>query len=127
MPRAFRKFETGPDAVNAGPLVVFDFEGRSITAAAGLSVAAALLVAGVIEFRSTPASGSKRGPYCMMGACFDCLVEIDARDNQQACMTLIRAGMQVRRMRGAAGVQVAPSVTSAADAPAACVQANDDD
>jgi len=33
----------------------------------------------------------------MMGACFDCLVEIDGVPNRQACMTPARDGMRVKR------------------------------
>jgi predicted molibdopterin-dependent oxidoreductase YjgC len=33
----------------------------------------------------------------MMGACFECLVEIDGVDNFRACQVEVRAGMQVRR------------------------------
>ena len=49
-------------------------------------------------------SGSPRAPYCMMGVCFDCLMEIDGVGNRQACLTPVADGMQVRRQRGARGV-----------------------
>ncbi len=77
------------------------FEGRAIDAAPGDSVAAALLAAGVGATRETPVSGAPRAPFCMMGACFECLVEIDGEENVQACMTPVRDGMTVRRQRGA--------------------------
>ena len=34
-----------------------------------------------------------------MGVCFECLVEIDGRPNQQACQAIIRDGMQIRRQQ----------------------------
>jgi len=71
---------------------------------AGDTVAAALLVAGIDHCRTTPISGAKRAPYCMMGVCFECLMEIDGIGNRQACLTPVVAGMQVRRQRGARGV-----------------------
>ncbi|MBY5971025.1 (2Fe-2S)-binding protein [Ferrimonas balearica] len=71
-------------------------------AQAGETVAAALLAGNVGSFRSTPVSGDNRAPYCMMGACFDCLVTIDGLPNRQACMTEIRDGMVVQRQKGAA-------------------------
>jgi NADH dehydrogenase/NADH:ubiquinone oxidoreductase subunit G len=40
----------------------------------------------------------------MMGVCFECLVEIDGIPNQQACMTPVKEGMQVRLQKGARGV-----------------------
>jgi predicted molibdopterin-dependent oxidoreductase YjgC len=78
-----------------------DFEGAEIVAAPGDSVAAALLAAGVTATRTTPVSGTARAPYCLMGVCFDCLVEIDGVPNRQACLTEARAGMVIRRQHGA--------------------------
>jgi predicted molibdopterin-dependent oxidoreductase YjgC len=86
---------------DARPEVTFDFEGRPVTARAGESVAAALLAAGLRGFRATPVSGTVRAPWCMMGVCFDCLMEIDGVGSRQACLVPIAEGMQVRRQRGA--------------------------
>jgi len=85
------------------PLTLF-FEDRPIAARSGESLAAALLREGIAYFRTTPVSGSPRLPYCMIGHCFECLVEIDGVGNRQACLTLVRDGMQVRRQIGAAPV-----------------------
>ena len=84
--------------------VTFDFEGEAVTADDGESLAAALLAHGVRHMRDAVVSGQPRAPYCMIGVCFECLVEIDGRPNRQACMTPVRAGMKVRRQRGAADV-----------------------
>jgi hypothetical protein len=64
-------------------------------------VAAALLAAGVSRFRATPVSGAARAPFCMMGACFECLVEIDGVPSRQACMVEVKAGMRIRSQEGA--------------------------
>jgi predicted molibdopterin-dependent oxidoreductase YjgC len=77
------------------------FEDQPIAAQEGDSVAAALLAANVGSFRDTPVSGAPRGPYCMMGVCFDCLIEIDGVPNRQACLTAAVDGMVIRRQRGA--------------------------
>ena len=61
----------------APALVPVTFEGRPLDVPAGTSVAAALLSAGVEHFRTTPVSGASRAPFCIMGVCFDCLVELD--------------------------------------------------
>ncbi|CAB3808214.1 hypothetical protein LMG28688_06721 [Paraburkholderia caffeinitolerans] len=66
------------------------------------SVAAAMLANGATACRASAVSGAPRGPFCMMGVCFDCLVEIDGVPNVQACMTQVRNGMQVRAMNGKA-------------------------
>jgi predicted molibdopterin-dependent oxidoreductase YjgC len=72
------------------------FNGAALQVTAGSSVAAALLAAGVRRFRQSPVSGAGRAPYCMMGACFECLLEIDGVPNRQACLLPVCAGMQVR-------------------------------
>jgi NADH dehydrogenase/NADH:ubiquinone oxidoreductase subunit G len=37
----------------------------------------------------------------MMGVCFDCLVEVDGRQNVQSCMVEVSDGMQVSLPAGA--------------------------
>lgn len=88
------------DSSPRGETVSFTFDGRPMTAAAGCSVAAALLANGVSTFRTTPVSGAPRAPYCMMGACFDCLVEIDGLPNRQSCLVAASPGMAVRTQAG---------------------------
>ena len=88
--------------------VTLSFEGRAIQAAEGDSLALALMQAGVQHFRDTPVSGAPRAPMCLMGVCFDCLVQVDGRSNVQACMVPVREGMQVQRQRGARAVEPAP-------------------
>ncbi len=65
----------------------------------GENLAAALLVAGFGTFRETPVSGAPRGPFCMMGACFDCLVEIDGT-TRQACLIPVTDGLEIRKPQG---------------------------
>ncbi len=84
-----------------GPTVRIAFDGASRDVAAGQSVAAALLTAGVRVTRQTPVSGVPRTAYCMMGVCFDCLVVIDGRANRQACRVTVRDGMRVETHSGA--------------------------
>jgi D-hydroxyproline dehydrogenase subunit gamma len=76
------------------------FDGQAVPARSGDSVAVALLAAGVTTTRSTPVSGAPRGPYCMMGACFDCLAVVDGRANVQTCMMPVRDGMLIQRQDG---------------------------
>jgi predicted molibdopterin-dependent oxidoreductase YjgC len=84
----------------AGDLTIW-LDDRSIPARTGDSVAVALLSAGITTTRTTPVSGAPRGPYCMMGACFECLAEVDGRANVQTCMMPVRDGMRVRPQDGA--------------------------
>ncbi len=71
----------------------------------GENVAAVMLIHGLVPFRTSAVSGTPRAPYCMIGNCFDCLVEIDGQPNRQACLEPVREGMRIRRQMGA------PSVT----------------
>ncbi|PWC35751.1 (2Fe-2S)-binding protein [Azospirillum sp. TSO35-2] len=84
----------------AGDAIPFTIDGRPASARAGDSVAAALLANGVTTCRNTPVSGAPRGPYCMMGVCFDCLVTIDGTGNRQGCQVRVAPGMAVETQDG---------------------------
>ncbi|MFI5011371.1 MAG: (2Fe-2S)-binding protein [Hyphomicrobiales bacterium] len=92
-------FRRLPDLVEAP--IRFTFDGREMTGRRGDTVAAALLAAGVLACRTTPVSNAARGPYCMMGVCFDCLVTIDGAGNRQACLVPLEEGMRVETQFGA--------------------------
>jgi hypothetical protein len=82
-------------------LVEIEFNGVPLAVPGQGSVAAALLAAGALRFRSTPVSGAPRAPYCMMGVCFECFLEIDGVANRQACLVPVRPGMNIRSQEGA--------------------------
>ena len=75
----------------------FHFEGRKIYFEQGMSIAAALLCNEIKDFRQTQVLRKSRGPFCMMGSCFDCLLIIDGIGNQQGCMRLAEQGIIVKR------------------------------
>jgi predicted molibdopterin-dependent oxidoreductase YjgC len=85
--------------VGGGSEVRFLLDGVEHTAIAGQSVAAALLGLGEGVFRHAPDSGAPRGPYCLMGVCFECLIEIDGV-RRQSCLATIEPGMRVVRRLG---------------------------
>jgi predicted molibdopterin-dependent oxidoreductase YjgC len=91
-------FQLRDDQVTRIPI---EFEGRALQVPAGVPVAAALLAAGVRNVRTTPVTGAPRAPYCMMGVCFECLVEIDGVPNRQSCLVPVQAGMRIRIQHGA--------------------------
>jgi predicted molibdopterin-dependent oxidoreductase YjgC len=82
---------------NKGKSIDIKFEGKLIQAMVGDTVAAALMVAGINKFHNSPVSEEPRGPYCMMGVCFECLVEIDGVGHQQACLVSVKDGMVIKR------------------------------
>ncbi|MGD9511492.1 MAG: 2Fe-2S iron-sulfur cluster-binding protein, partial [Geminicoccaceae bacterium] len=71
------------------------FDGRPVASQPGQTVAAALTAAGIRAWRTTR-HGAPRGLFCGMGACQDCLVTIDGRPNQRACMAKISGPHEVR-------------------------------
>jgi len=91
----FRKLhDPGPDAVT-----IF-IDGAEVAAEAGESLATVLLRQPQPWTRTTPVSGSRRAPYCLMGVCFDCLAEVDGVASVQTCLTPVKAGMRVARQQG---------------------------
>ena len=85
---------------DSGASLSFSFDGRAMRGRTGDTVAAALLANGVQACRQTPVSGAPRGPYCMMGVCFECLVVIDGVGNRQGCLVPLREGMRVETQAG---------------------------
>jgi D-hydroxyproline dehydrogenase subunit gamma len=69
-------------------------DGEATVAVPGESLASALLASGRRAFRRTERRGEVRGPYRNTGVCFECVIEVDGA-LVQACMTPVRAGMQV--------------------------------
>lgn len=99
-----------------------EFDGTTLHAQPGESLAATLIAHGVRDFRTT-ASGQPRGVFCGMGVCQDCLVEIDGVANRRACMTKIEKPVTVRRGAHARPVNMPASASgtaSAASFPGAC-------
>ncbi|WP_342358717.1 FAD-dependent oxidoreductase [Terrarubrum flagellatum] len=74
--------------------VTFTFDGRPVSGLEGETIAAALSAAGDVALNRR-ADGTARGLWCGMGACFECIVTVDGRMSQRACMTRIAAGMEV--------------------------------
>jgi hypothetical protein len=93
-------FRRLPDAEALAAAVPVVIDGEPFVARAGDSVAAALIAAGRRAFRTTPVSGVPRGPYCLMGVCFDCLVTVDDRPDQRGCLIAVAPGMRIETQRG---------------------------
>ncbi|MBY6059147.1 (2Fe-2S)-binding protein [Leisingera daeponensis] len=90
------RFLTLPET---GRIVYLTIDGEPVTARAGDTVAAALLAHSGNPSRHS-ATGAPRTVFCMMGVCFECLIEIDGRPNCQGCMIRVRDGMALRRQVG---------------------------
>ncbi len=78
----------------------FELDGEPIAFRAGQSVGAALVASGRLSWRTTRVEGRPRGIFCGIGICFDCLVVVDGRPNQRACLVAARDGMRVATQTG---------------------------
>lgn len=78
----------------------FDFDGTVTPFLPGQSVGAALTAAGIRSWRTTRVAARPRGLFCGIGICFDCLVVVNGRPNERACLVLAQAGMTVQRQEG---------------------------
>ncbi|MBM4071052.1 MAG: (2Fe-2S)-binding protein [Planctomycetes bacterium] len=81
--------------------VCFYLDGMRLTAHAGQTVAAALLLAGKQTLRWTGRRGAPRGLFCGMGVCQECQVCINGRPGMRACQVEVQEGMRVQVQRGA--------------------------
>ena len=66
----------------------------------GMPVAAALMNAGIRSFRLTAKKKEKRGIFCAIGRCTDCMMIVDGVPNTRTCVTRVRDGMKVRTQEG---------------------------
>lgn len=85
------------DTIRPDP-VRFIFDGAMLAAYPGETLAAALIASNISGFRRD-LHGRLRGPYCNMGTCFDCLLEVRTGASWRvvrACLTPVTAGLTVR-------------------------------
>jgi len=64
----------------------------------GSSVAAALHELGILSWPD-PVTGRLRGPFCGMGVCFECELQIDGRTEVRSCMVTVADGMRIETVR----------------------------
>ena len=107
---------TAPAFEPAGATVSIVFDGQPVQALDGETIAAALSAAGIVALRQTR-DGERRGLWCGMGACQDCLVTVDGRASQRACMTKVAEGMQVASAQPQASARAALVAPAEGDVP----------
>ncbi len=77
--------------------ITFYLDNDPVEAFAGETVAGALLRHGIGNFGTHPVEQRTMAPFCMMGICHECAMEIDGQKNRQACLIPVREGLKVRR------------------------------
>ena len=70
------------------------FDGELLSAVQGQTIAEVLLANQQLIFRKTPKSVS-RGPFCGMGVCYECRMNVDGIPNVRTCTTEATPGCRV--------------------------------
>ena len=71
--------------------------GRAIAVPEGSTAAVAVLMAGIVC--RTSVSGEPRVPFCGIGTCFECRVEINGVPQRRSCQVLCERKMEIN-LRG---------------------------
>lgn len=77
--------------------VKIELDGHPVSAREGEPVACALLAAGETVFSRSPKYHRPRGPFCLEGACAQCLMRVDGVPNIATCRVAVRPGMRLER------------------------------
>jgi predicted molibdopterin-dependent oxidoreductase YjgC len=81
--------------ISRGRKIKVFVNGREVVAYEGETVLAALIAAGWRTLRKSLHHGEGRGAFCGMGVCYECLVSVNGRSNQRACMTEVENLMEI--------------------------------
>lgn len=77
--------------------VTITVDGVPVSGRAGQSIAGVLLAAGEHAWRTTSFGNAPRGVFCGIGACFDCVVEVNGLADVRACLRRAHDGDVVVR------------------------------
>ncbi|MCW2726826.1 MAG: proline dehydrogenase [Frankiales bacterium] len=67
-------------------------DGRPVAVQAGQTIAAALVAQGDRDWRGTRFLGERRGLFCGIGVCFDCLLTVNGARSVRACLVTAEPG-----------------------------------
>jgi predicted molibdopterin-dependent oxidoreductase YjgC len=73
---------------------------RPVECRDGETIAAALMQAGIDAWRTTRRDGTRRGLFCGIGVCFDCLVAVNGERPVRACLATVRPGDRIVTTEG---------------------------
>lgn len=82
--------------ITPGCTVEFTYDGETFSGYEGEGISAALMRAGILGTRLTRRSLEKRGYYCGMGVCWECMVEVVGEGFVRGCQYPVREGLTVR-------------------------------
>ncbi len=91
-----RPAASNSESVDRSKSFRFEFNGRSVTAYEGDTVASALYASGVRIFSRSFKYHRARSLLCVSGRCPNCLMSVDGVPNVKACTEKVREGMKVK-------------------------------
>ena len=94
----FRLAPNHQDDIIRTAKVSFTFNGKSLLAHEGESLAAALMRAKQLHISDAPADGAPRGLFCCMGLCQECVVQVDGK-TIESCRLQVSQGLHVSSLR----------------------------
>ena len=97
-------------------VLTFTFDGRTIEAVAGQSIAAALYAAGLRIFTRSFKYHRPRGLFCVAGDCPNCLMNVDGRPNVRTCIEPARRQPVLKNVGRFACCQITAHRTTSKDA-----------
>ena len=74
--------------------IIIFIDEKPTNAVSGETIAAVLLREKIYAVH-TATDGGPRGPYCMMGVCFDCMVTLENGQSEQACQIDATEGLKI--------------------------------
>jgi sarcosine oxidase subunit alpha len=89
-----------------GKKIHFTFNGQSIEAYTGETIAAALHAAGIKVLKKSVIHDRPRGFFCAIGKCASCMMNVNGVPNVKTCVTLVEDGMVVTSQSGKGQLKV---------------------
>ncbi|MCK4765000.1 MAG: (2Fe-2S)-binding protein [Candidatus Aminicenantes bacterium] len=81
--------------INRKEKVNIRVNGNEVLAYNGETVFAALVASGYKALKKSPILKEKRGAFCGMGVCFECLVTVNGTPNVRSCMCPVENDMEI--------------------------------
>lgn len=92
-----QRIESG---IDRGKEIEIFIDNHRVRAYEGETIGGVLAAIGIRQVRQAHQHKDSRGLYCCMGSCYGCLVTVDGRANERACITPVRAGQQITLQEG---------------------------
>ncbi len=86
--------------ITRGKEIEIFINNHPVRAYEGETIGAVLAAIGIRQIRLAPQLKEPRGLYCCMGSCYGCLVTVNGRANERACVTPVQTGQKITLQEG---------------------------